>query len=137
MIFHDRIQKLCRNEFIRPAYLDINTKCQYLHHNNPYMKLGPFKYELLHPGPEIGYLHDFVSSSETEAIKTHASGKMKSTPYKSDSKYTSYSRYRTSKVMYINDNMHTEARKISDKIEQVTHTVLKKTKIGKVNYLHI
>ena len=116
MIFHDRIQKLCRNQFVRPAYLDITTKCQYLHHNHPYLRLGPFKYELLHSTPEIAYLHDFVTLEETEAIKSHASGKLKSTPYTSDSKFTSYSRRRTSKVMYINDNLNQNARKISNKI---------------------
>ena len=116
MIFHDRIQKLCRNEFTRPAHLDIKTKCQYLHHDHPYLRLGPFKYELLHPTPEIAYLHDFVTLEETEAIKSHASGKLKSTPYTSDSKFSSYSRMRTSKVMYINDNLNPNARKISDKI---------------------
>ena len=80
MIFHDRIQKLCRNEFVRPAYLDINTKCIYLHHRNPYLKLGPFKYDLLNEVPHIAMLRDFASTTDVEKTKSVAAGNMKSTP---------------------------------------------------------
>ena len=38
-----RVQELCRGTFERPAYLDKELKCILLHHNNPYLKLGPYK----------------------------------------------------------------------------------------------
>ena len=38
-----RTQELCRGEFVRPAYLEKELKCVFVHHNNPYLRLAPFK----------------------------------------------------------------------------------------------
>ena len=53
----------------RPAYLDKDLNCFWLHHGNPYMKLGPYKFELKNKEPEIAYVHDMVSKAEMERIK--------------------------------------------------------------------
>ena len=55
---------------MRPAELDKDLKCFMVDHNDPYLKVGPFKYELLHRAPEIGSLHDFAAPKEMEAIKS-------------------------------------------------------------------
>jgi hypothetical protein len=46
--------------------------CFNLHHNNPYLILGPFKYERLHRDIEIGMFHDFATDDEINGLKTHA-----------------------------------------------------------------
>ena len=61
--------------------MDKDTKCILLNHDKPYLKLGPFKFEMKNQNPEIGLIHDFVSENEITQIKERARGKMKSTPY--------------------------------------------------------
>jgi hypothetical protein len=49
------------NSQIRPAELDKDLRCFFVDHNDPYLKIGPFKYELKHANPEIGLFHDLVT----------------------------------------------------------------------------
>ena len=87
------------NQQVRPAELDKDLKCIFVHHNNPFMRLGPYKYELLLRNPEIGLFHDFVAPDEMSALKSLARGHMKSTPYVVSNKdEEAYTRFRTSKV---------------------------------------
>lgn len=84
---------------VRPAEINKDLKCFYVDHKNPFLRLGPFKYELKHRAPEIGLFHDLVSHSEMEKIKAKARGHMKSTPYVVSRKAEEpYTRFRTSKV---------------------------------------
>jgi hypothetical protein len=64
-----RVQELCRGTFNRPAKLEKNLHCHWLHQNNPFLKVGPFKFELKHKHPDIGYIHDMASKAEVEGIK--------------------------------------------------------------------
>ena len=111
-----------------------DLKCVFLNHGNPYLKLAPFKFEFLSFGPEVGYVHDFVSQTEIKEIKKDARGKMKTTPYDADGTYGQYSRWRTSKVMYINERLNKNAMKISKNIERVTNTVLSRAKYDSENF---
>ena len=56
-------------------------KCTFIHHNQPYLKLGPFALEQKHQDPEIALLHDFISLEESENVKKLARGKLITTPY--------------------------------------------------------
>ena len=78
--------------------MEKHLKCIMLHHNRPFLKLGPFKYEYKHTDPEIGLLHDFISENESLKIRQLAKGRMKSTPYTVGGEETSFSKGRTSKV---------------------------------------
>ena len=49
-----------------------NLKCQWLDHKNPYLRLGPFKFEILHEDPEISILHDLISLNQTLEIRNEA-----------------------------------------------------------------
>ena len=87
---------------MRPAELDKDLKCFFVDHSDPYFRLGPFKYELKHRAPEIGLFHDFAHPNEMEGIKSRARGHMKTTPYVVSNKAEEpYTRFRTSKVIYI------------------------------------
>ena len=59
-------------QFQQPAQLVKVLKCVFLNHGNPYLKLAPFKFEFLSFGPEVGYVHDFVSQTEIKEIKKDA-----------------------------------------------------------------
>ena len=38
-----RTRELCQDTFIRPAYLEKELRCIYLDHDNPFLRLSPFK----------------------------------------------------------------------------------------------
>ena len=85
---------------VRPEELDRDLKCFHVDQNDPYYRLGPFKYELKHRGPEIGIFYDFAHPTEMEKIKDRSRGHMKTTPYVvSDKAEEPYTRFRTSKVL--------------------------------------
>jgi hypothetical protein len=107
-------------QYTRPAWLDKDLKCLFLHHNNPYLKLAPFKYERLNLEPEVGLIHNFVSIKEVNDVKSEASGKMKSTPYAKGKATESYSKERTSKIMYMNEKRVAQAMKVAKKIQLAT-----------------
>ena len=44
---------------------------------DPYLKLGPFKLELMHTNPEIAVIHNFATPNELQKIKDGARGHMK------------------------------------------------------------
>ena len=109
--------------------------CILLHHNDPYLRLGPFKLEALNQNPEIAIIHEFVSSEDIKRIKDLARGRMKCTPYYSNigTEYES-SKARTSKIMYMNDYVVPEAMALSRKIEKATKLNLYNEKFASENY---
>ena len=87
----------------RPAIHDVDTKCELLHFDNPYLKLGPFLLE--HKNKEGNYvaqIHSVVSQKEMEDVRNKTMGKMKATPYsEGKGKTADFSYKRTSKIKYI------------------------------------
>ncbi len=47
-------------------------KCKYLHHNNPFLRLGPFKMELLLKEPVRMIFHDIFSEEEMRWMKEYS-----------------------------------------------------------------
>ena len=76
-----KICKLCNNEIVRPPKLNKDVRCLWLDHKNPFLKIGPFKFELFHENFEIGLIHDLITKEESVNIQKLAKGKMKTTPY--------------------------------------------------------
>ena len=108
--------------------------CIWLHHNDPYLKLGPFKFEIKHQEPEIGLIHEFASLNETKSIQDRARGQTKSTPYGTYDGSSDFSKQRTSKVMYMNDKLEKDAMVLSKKIELATHFRLYQEDYASENY---
>ena len=121
-------------QYIRPAFLEKNLKCAWLHHSNPYLKLGPFKHELKNQSPEIGLLYDFASLEDTQNIQNIARGKMKSTPYNYNGERQEYSKGRTSKIMYMNENLVPDAMVLSKRIELATRFKLCNEQFASENF---
>ena len=121
-------------QFKRNSNIQSGLICILLHHNDPYLRLGPFKLEALHQNPEIAIIHDFASSQDVEKIKDHARGKMKCTPYSIEGTEYESSKGRTSKIMYMNEYVVPEAMALSRKIERVTKFNLYNEKFASENY---
>ena len=60
--------------------MEINTNCLWLHHKDPYLKLGPFHCEKKLISPEIILIHNFASKNETNKVISDSKGKLSSTP---------------------------------------------------------
>ena len=127
---------LCSNHFQyeRPASLDKELKCAWIHHQNPYLKLAPLKFEQKHSDAEIALIHDFASPAEIEKVKNLGKGKMQSTPYLVGKKTVSYSKLRTSKVMYQNERLVGDIMPISNRIEWLTQLKLKHEQFASENF---
>ena len=109
-------------------------RCIWVHHDNPFLRLGPFKFEVLHQDPEIAYIHDLVSEKQTDNVKELAKGKTKSTPYNTGGKQEGFSKLRTSKVMYMNELLVPEAEAMSRNVELATRFKLKSEQYASENY---
>ena len=90
-------------QFQRHPVLEKDLYCSWLHHEDPFLRLAPFKLEVLHNKPQIGIVREFASKQELSRIKRQAQGHMKSTPYVTGTTEKAYSKLRTSKVMYMNE----------------------------------
>ena len=90
-----KICKLCNNEIVRPPKLNKDVKCLWLDHKNPFLKIGPFKFELLHENFEIGLVHDLITKEESINIQKLAKSKMKTTPYQTKGGESVLSKVRT------------------------------------------
>ncbi len=108
--------------------------CSWLDHQDPFLRLGPFKYEALHNKPQIAIIRDFASGPELSRIKEEARGHMKSTPYVTGTTENAYSKLRTSKVMYMNEVLVPMAMDLSRKISQVTRFRMKDEKYASENF---
>ena len=111
-----------------------DLSCIYLHHADPYLKLGPFKFEQLHIDPEIGLIHQFLSIQESKSVTDLAKGQLRSTPYVVNQKNVQFTKKRTSKVMYMNERIVKEAMVVTKKIEIATKLQLHHEMFASENY---
>lgn len=106
----------------------------YVHHNNSYLRLGPFKLEHLHHEPQIGIIRQFAEKSEIEPLKHLTKGQMVSTPLQMGSNYETYTNARTSKVKYVNELHEPAAKTISKKISLATRFLMKTDQYASENF---
>ena len=118
---------------MRPAKLDQDLSCMWLHHNDYFLKLGPFKSEIILNKPEIMVLHEFAFSKELSEIISAAKGKLAVTPIFSNSKPES-STARTSKMTYLNDLKKDKLQQITKRIQLLTRFSLMSEKFASENY---
>ena len=70
-----------------------------LHRGDPYLQLGPLKYETLNEVPHVGTFRGFASDNIMNKMMAQAKGNLMSTPYATESADgQSFSKLRTSKV---------------------------------------
>ena len=79
-------------------------------------------------------IHEFASFSEANAIQDKARGHTKSTPYSTYGGSAGFSKQRTSKVMYMNENLEKEAMVLSKKVEIAHKYKLYQNKFASENY---
>ena len=56
-------------------------RCTYLHHSNPYLKLGPFKIEMFMSSPLRLIFHDILSEREIDFLIEYSTPRLSNTRY--------------------------------------------------------
>ena len=69
--YNDLIKKVCNGDYRAPNKLpgeaDVaEMKCLLIHNNNPYLRLGPFMFEIKRRFPFRAVIHDILSSYEVD-----------------------------------------------------------------------
>jgi hypothetical protein len=101
--------------------MDAPLNCFYLHHGDPHLRLGPFKYELLNSDPHIGLFRDFYSSAETDSLMGEGRGNLHSTPYTvAGGERRMFNSQRVSKRMHLHDDDSPVAEASSRRISLAT-----------------
>ena len=66
----------CSKGYFSKPKISISHHCNYLHHNDYFLKLGPFKLEVARASPYVSILHDLLSEKEIEWLITESSAKL-------------------------------------------------------------
>lgn len=69
----DQFHRICRGERLRNHRDDIGLKSFYLHQNNPFLRLGPFRLEDKNKSPYVAVFHQFFHPKETNSFINYAS----------------------------------------------------------------
>ncbi len=79
-------RRVCREDVIGSAVKKQfrEQKCQFLHHGDPYLKLGPFKMEILLADPFRMIFHDILNEEEMKFMIDHAGPRLSTKRAKSE-----------------------------------------------------
>ena len=72
----EHFNRLCVGEKLMPADKEKLLKCQHLHHNDNYLRLGPFKLDIQHDAPFVGVFRNILHDAELEHFKDFARDKL-------------------------------------------------------------
>jgi len=111
----------CRGVITPPADLLAKLKCRYVHHNNPFLKIGPLKEEEAFLKPRIVLYRDVLTDDEIEVIKKLAQPRLKRATvqnYKTGELETAH--YRISKSAWLRETEHDSIAAVSRRVELMT-----------------
>jgi len=74
--YRDNFEVVCKGVPLRTPDMETDKKCRLLHHDNPYLLAGPFKFEELSFEPYISLIHDLMYEPEIKYYKQYASDKL-------------------------------------------------------------
>ena len=126
MLVKEQFHMLCRGQKLRSPGNNTMLRSFYLHHNDTYLKLGPFKLEEKNVSPFLCIFHDFFSNKEMSAFISYAQPRLeRSTHFSKGKKSDTYgtSLKRTSKQAWAPkevSNKLTHTRVVSRRIALAT-----------------
>ena len=125
---HNITRGLCSEDDAPKKTMSHTLNCINLHQRNPFMRLGPFKYEPLSQDPHVGMFRDFMSPSECDQVKNRGRGRLKSTPFQEGGRTKFYTTQRVSKRIHITEDQFDLARTTSQRISLATRWVVDQEK---------
>jgi hypothetical protein len=67
--FDNLFMKICRTGKLEPTFFKLKeVSCRFLHHGDPYLKMGPFKEEQTSELPYVVVFHDIFSDNEIDEL---------------------------------------------------------------------
>ena len=72
----EHFNRLCAGEKLMSEEKEKLLKCQHLHHNDNYLRLGPFKLDIQHDAPFVGVFRNILYDDEMEHYKDFARDKL-------------------------------------------------------------
>ena len=118
---HDATKDLCSATESRG---EKRHHCNHLHYHQPYLRLGPFKYELLSSDPHVGMFRDFYSNRECEAVRRRAAGNIKSSPFSAGGRTKYFTTQRVSKRLHLSEDQSSLASQSSKRISLATNWIV-------------
>ena len=109
-------------------------KCSLIHYHNPYIKLGPFKYELLSHDPHVGMFRDFFSHQECDEVVRRSRDKIKSSPYQARGGTRYLNTQRVSKRLHISEDQLKLSKLSSERISLATNWIVHQEKHASDEY---
>ena len=120
---HNTTRDLCAGKKLARRR-DDRYQCHHLHYQNNYLRLGPFKYELLSSDPHVGMFRDFYSPAECQTVRNRAEGNIKSTPFTAEGRTKYFTTQRVSKRLHITEDQLTVAAQSSRRISLATNWIV-------------
>merc|ERR1719270_869279 len=118
-------KKLCNsNTTMRSLARDTSLKCHMLHYQNPYLKIGPFKYEPLNDDPHIGMFKDFYSFQHLDDLVTNSKEQLFSSSFYDGNLPRYYTSQRSSKRRHIDEDDHISLLGASKRLSLATRWLI-------------
>lgn len=129
-------EMLCRGEVSLPVEKTSQLKCMYIHNNNAFLKLAPFKIEEAYLKPRIVIFHEIMYDNEIETIKKMAQPRFRRATvqnYKTGELETA--QYRISKSAWLKEHEHKHVANVCQRVADMTGlTVETAEELQVVNY---
>lgn len=115
-------EMLCRGDLKPTPAQERPLRCRYITHNNPYLKIGPFKGEEASLSPYIVVFHDVLYDDEIEFIKKTAKPRFKrATVQNSKTGELETANYRISKSAWLKDDEHPYITSVVKRVGAMTN----------------
>ena len=98
-VLNEQFNRLCKGETLLTPNLTKDLTCFFLHHFDPYLRLGPFKMDDQSHAPYVTVMRDFLAESEMEYYKEFARPRL----FRSEFGGNRQGVTRTSKQTWLND----------------------------------
>ena len=103
----EEINKMCRGMTMTNSKEDHLRKSSLLHHNNPYLRLSPFKLSIASDKPFIGRITSFLSQEETQALKQKGGRCLKPRIYNFQEGKQDLHHFTAKEICYVSHKRHT------------------------------
>ncbi|KAK3925095.1 Prolyl 4-hydroxylase subunit alpha-2 [Frankliniella fusca] len=114
-------ERLCRGEVKMSLAKESKLKCRYLHNENPFLFLAPFKVEEASLSPKILLFHNVLSDAEIETIKHLAQPRLKrATVQNYKTGELEVASYRISKSAWLREEEHPHIATVVKRVEDMT-----------------
>lgn len=120
----EQYQAACRDEFNRSSAEIRNLTCTYASFKNPFLKLAPFRLEILSFDPFVALFHNVLSDREIENFHRIGVSELSRSEIGANSQQRKRSTIRTSQGTFIDYNSEQSLQSFLQKLEDMTGQII-------------